>query len=220
VTDGSRFADRADAGRQLGARLAGRPRPGALVLGLPRGGVVVAAEVAAALGAELDLLAVAKLRLPGTPELAMGAVAAVGGTVHAVRVEQVLARAGVTEEEFARARAAAAAGLRRRAAELRGDRPVPAPGGRPVVLVDDGLATGATVRAAVAALRARAPASLTVAVPVGAAAPLAALREVVDELVCLREPDDFRSVDQVYADFSETADAEVRAALAAAPPGS
>jgi len=219
-----RFADRADAGRRLAERLATRPRPGALVLGLPRGGVVVAAEVARALGAPLDLLVVAKLRLPGRPELAMGAVAAVAGggsraAVATVRVEQVLAAAGVTEEVLARARDAAAVGLPGRAAAWRGDRPPPVLAGRPLVLVDDGVATGATLRAAVVAARAQGPASLAVAVPVGAPAALAALERDVDELVCLIRPDRFRSVDQVYADFAETTDAEVRAALAAAPAG-
>jgi putative phosphoribosyl transferase len=219
VTAGGRFADRADAGRQLGARLADRPRPGALVLGLPRGGVVVAAEVARALDAPLDLLVVAKLRLPGLPELAMGAVAAVAGAVGAVRVEEVLAGAGVPDAEFDRARDAAVAGLPRRAAALRGNRPEPVLADRPLVLVDDGLATGATVRAAVAAARAHGPAALTVAVPVGAPGPLAAVRREVDELVCLRHPDAFRFVDQFYDDFAQTSDAEVRAALRAAPPG-
>jgi putative phosphoribosyl transferase len=224
VTPGDRFADRADAGRRLGARLAERPRPGALVLGLPRGGVLVAAEVARALGAPLDLLVVAKLRLPGHPELAMGAVAAVAGggsgaPVATVRVEQVLAAAGVAEEVFARARDAAAAGLPGRAAAWRGDRRPPVLAGRPLVLVDDGVATGATLRAAVGAARAQGPATLAVAVPVGSVAALAALEREVDELVCLTRPEMFRSVDQVYADFSETTDAEVRAALAAAPAG-
>jgi predicted phosphoribosyltransferase len=216
VTAPRRFADRADAGRRLGARLADRPRPGALVLGLPRGGVVVAAGVARALGAPLDVVVVAKLRAPGRPELAMGAVAAAGDAVRTVRVEQVLAELHVPEEELRRVRDAAVAGLRGRAAALRGDRPAPVLAGRPVVLVDDGMATGATVRAAVAAARAGSPASVTVAVPVGAGEPLAALRREVDEVVCLLEPARFRSVDQVYDDFEQTTDDEVRAALAAA----
>jgi predicted phosphoribosyltransferase len=219
VTAGGRFADRADAGRQLGARLGALPRPGTLVLGLPRGGVVVAAGVAAALGAPLDLLVVAKLRAPGRPELAMGAVAAVAGAVATVRVEEVVAGAGVADDVFARSRDAAVAGLRRREADLRGGRPGPELAGRPLVLVDDGLATGATVRAAVAAARACRPAVLAVAVPVGAAEPLAALCREVDEVVCLLQPERFRSVDQVYDDFAQTSDAEVRAALAAAAPG-
>jgi predicted phosphoribosyltransferase len=189
------------------------------VLGLPRGGVVVAAGVAAALDAPLDLLVVAKLRVPGNPELAMGAVAAVAGTVRSVRVPRVLEAARVPEEVLARARDAAVATLRQREAALRGDRPACALAGRPVVLVDDGLATGATLRAAVAAARAVHPASLTVAVPVGAPGPLAELRAEVDEVVSLLQPEGFRSVGQAYGDFAETSDAEVRVALAAAPPG-
>ena len=156
------------------------------MLGLPRGGVPVAAGVARALGAPLDVLVVAKLRVPGCPELAMGAVAAVAGAVGAVRVEEVVAPPASPEDVLARARDEAVAGLRRRAAALRGDRPGPVLAGRPVVLVDDGLATGATVRAAVAAARSHAPSTLTVAVPVGAPGALAAVRREVDELVCLR----------------------------------
>jgi predicted phosphoribosyltransferase len=212
------FADRADAGRQLGARLAERPRPGAVVLGLPRGGVVVGAGVAAALGAPLDLLAVRKIGFPGRPELAMGAVAAVAGAVETVRVEDVLATSPVPGAVFDRAREAEVAELRRREAAYRGDRPALELRGRPVVLVDDGLATGATMRAAVAAARGCAPAALTVAVPVGAPRPLAALRAEVEEVVALLEPASFRSVDQAYDDFSATADAEVRAALGDGPP--
>lgn len=213
------FADRADAGRQLGARLAERPRPGAVVLGLPRGGVVVAAGVAAALGAPLDLLAVRKIGFPGRAELAMGAVASVAGVVETVRVEEVLAASPVPEEVFDRAREAEVAELRRRESAYRGERPPQELRGRAVVLVDDGLATGATMRAAVAAARGCAPAALTVAVPVGAPGPLAELRAEVDEVVCLQQPEGFRSVGQAYGDFAETSDAEVRAALAAAPPG-
>jgi putative phosphoribosyl transferase len=213
-----RFADRADAGRQLGARLAERPRPGAVVLGLPRGGVVVAAGVAAALGAPLDLLAVRKIGCPGRAELAMGAVAAVAGVVETVRVEEVLAASPVREEVFGRVREVEVAELRRREAAYRGDRPPLELRGRPVVLVDDGMATGATMRAAVAAARGRAPAALTVAVPVGASRPLARLRAEVEEVVALLEPADFRSVDQAYDDFSPTADAEVRAAMRGGPP--
>jgi predicted phosphoribosyltransferase len=127
-----------------------------------------------------------------------------------------VAAAGVPEEVLARVRDEAVAGLRDRAVALRGDRPPPVLAGRPVVLVDDGLATGATVRAAVAAARAHAPSTLTVAVPVGAPGALAAVRQAVDELVCLRQPAAFRSVDQFYDDFAETSDADVRSALAAA----
>jgi putative phosphoribosyl transferase len=214
--DHRRFADRRDAGRALGAELAGRDElaHGApVVLGLPRGGVVVAAEVATALGAPLDVLVVRKLGLPWQPELAMGAIAAVGDAVETVRTEKVIERAGVEQHTFDEVRGEELAELRRREAAYRGDRlPVPITG-RPVVVVDDGLATGATMRAAVRALRGQRPARITVAVPVGSAATCADLAALVDDVVCLRTPSGFRAVGQAYADFAPTSDDEVRAAL-------
>lgn len=210
----SRFADRADAGRRLGQALVDRwPGQPVVVLGLPRGGVPVAAEVAAALGAPLDVLVVRKLGVPWQPELAMGAVA--GGGVRfvdsavvrqlAVPADQVEA---VTRRELVE--------LERRERAYRDDRP-PAPvAGRVVVLVDDGLATGATVRAAVKAVRAAGPARVVVAVPVGAPKGCRALREVADEVVCLEEPDRFVAVGAWYDDFGQTGDDEVRRLLSAA----
>jgi putative phosphoribosyl transferase len=210
-----RFADRRDAGRELGAALRERVSGHPIVLGLPRGGVVVAAEVAAALAAPLDVLVVRKLGLPWQPELAMGALAAVGDDVETVRVPAVLTRVAVREDTFEEVRREELAELRRREREYRGERPPPALRGRTVVLVDDGLATGATMQAAVAAVRRQEPAAVVVAVPVGSALTCARLAEDVDDVVCLATPAEFRAVGQAYGDFAPTDDAEVRAALAA-----
>ncbi len=212
------FADRHDAGRQLAARLTDPARApavpldgGALVLGLPRGGVLVAAEVAAALGAELDVVAVRKLGAPARPELAMGALAAVGEVVE-VAVAEVRAR--VDAGAAAAVRRAELAELHRRRAAYRGDRAPPAVAGRTVVLVDDGLATGATMRAALAAVRRAGPAAVVVvAVPV--CAPGVALD--ADAVVCLVAPRPFGAVGRWYADFGQVTDDEVRAALAGRP---
>ena len=211
------FADRREAGRALGERLAAEPRENAVVLGLPRGGAVVAAAAAAVLGAPVDLLLVRKLGLPGQPELAMGAIAGSGEVVHTVRSEDVIARAGVGPDAFDRVRAAELAELRRREAAYRGDRPPVPVRGRPVVLADDGLATGATMRAAVAAMRGSGAARITVAVPVGSPRACARLAGEADEMVCLWAPEGFRAVQQGYADFAPTSDDEVRAALAGPP---
>jgi len=213
ATESRRFADRRAAGRALGERLA-PGEPGAVVLGLPRGGVIVAAEVAAALDAPLDVLVVRKLGLPWQPELAMGAIAGVGDAVETVTTDVVLAKAHVDGETFEAVRREELAELRRRETAYRGERPSVAVRGRPVVLVDDGLATGATMRAAVAAARRQDPARITVAVPVGSPATVAELAPDVDEVVCLSSPSSFRAVGQGYADFAPTSDDEVRAALA------
>jgi predicted phosphoribosyltransferase len=210
---GRRFADRRDAGQALAAALRDDdPLRDPVVLGLPRGGVVVAAEVAAALGAPLDVVLVRKLGLPEQPELAMGAIAAVGDAVETVRTVAA-ARGGAAAFEAVRERELAE--LRRRERTYRaGLEPVPL-AGRDVVLVDDGLATGATVRAAVAAVRGQGPASLTVAVPVGSPRACRELQPEVDRLVCLEAPGTFRAVGQAYCDFTATEDEEVVAALAA-----
>jgi predicted phosphoribosyltransferase len=206
-----RFADRRDAGRALAAAIRDdTDLRDPVVLGLPRGGVVVAAEVAAALGAPLDVVLVRKLGLPEQPELAMGAIAAAGDSVETVRTV-VAARGG--EAAFEAVRDQELAELRRREHTYRAGR-LPEPlGGRPVVLVDDGLATGATVRAAVAAVRRQRPASVTVAVPVGSPRVCAELAPDVDRVVCLEAPVSFRAVGQAYRDFSATSDEEVVAAL-------
>ena len=211
------FADRREAGRALGARLTEELQPRnedhVVVLGLPRGGVVVAAEVARALEAPLDVLVVGKIGLPRQPELAMGAVAAVGDAVETVRSEAVLSRVDVDPETFEAVRQRELTELRRREAAYRAGRPVVQVTGREVVLVDDGLATGATMRAAIAALRRQEPARLIVAVPVGSPATCEELSPAVDGLVCLWAPASFRAVGQGYADFSPTTDDEVRTAL-------
>src|SRR3954447_3510711 len=214
------FADRRDAGRALGAALAERLGGAADVvgLGLPRGGVVVAAEVAAALHAALDLVAVRKLGLPWQPELAMGAIAAAGDAVEAVRSEQVLARVHVDPESFEAVRQRELTELRRREQAYRGVRPPVPLTGRTVVVVDDGLATGATMRAAVAAVRRSAPARVLVAVPVGSPNTCAALATAVDDVVCLWAPSSFSAVRQGYRDFAPTSDDEVREALATGAP--
>jgi putative phosphoribosyl transferase len=160
------------------------------------------------------VLVVRKLGLPWQPELAMGAIAAVGDVVETVRAEQVLRAGRVEAAVFAEVRDDELQELRRREAAYRGGRPGAAVRGRCVLLVDDGLATGSTMRAAVAAVRRQAPARIVVAVPVGSPSTCAALAEEVDELVCLAEPPDFRAVGQAYADFASTSDDEVREAMA------
>lgn len=209
-----RFEDRRDAGRRL-APLLDRTRDGDLVvLALPRGGVPVGYEVARALEAPLDVLVVRKLGVPGHEELAMGAVAAGG-----VRVlnEEVLSLAGVRDEDLAEATEREREELERRERAYREGRPPVPVAGRDVVVVDDGLATGATMRAAVEALRELGPASITVAVPVGSEEALASLRGVADDVVCAIAPRWFRAVGEWYEDFGQTGDDEVRELLADAP---
>ena len=211
------FRDRADAGRQLLSGLgAYRGRPDLLVLGLPRGGIPVAYEVARGLGAPLDVFVVRKLGVPGQEELAMGAIATGGvrvvnrDVVDALRIPpDVLDRAAVEETRE----------LERRERSYRGERPEPQVKGRTVILVDDGLATGSTMRAAVAALRQQGPARVIVAVPVAAPSTCAELGREVEEIVCLATPEPFMAVGRFYHDFSQTTDDEVRERLAAARAG-
>lgn len=202
------YQNRSDAGRRLAARLAHRAGdPSLLVLGLPRGGVPVAAEVAEALGAPLDVYVVRKLGVPGQRELAMGAIASGG-----VRVmnERVLVAAGVTPEEVEEVFREEERELERRERALRGDRPAPDVEERTVVLVDDGIATGSTMRAAIAALRARGAGTVVVAVPIAASETCAEFAEEVDEIVCAATPDPVRAISLWYEDFEQTTDAEVR----------
>jgi putative phosphoribosyl transferase len=200
------FRDRPDAGRQLASRLAGyRPRT-PLVLALPRGGLPVAFEVARALDAPLDLVVTRKLGAPGQPELAIGAIAEGGVTLLNERIVGLL---GVTDDEIARAVAREGVELERRARLYREGRPPPEVRGRVVLLVDDGIATGATARAALRAVRENGPASLVLAVPVCAPDSLAVLTEEADEVVCLAAPEDFYAVGQFYDRFDQTTDAEV-----------
>jgi putative phosphoribosyl transferase len=202
------FRDRRDAGRQLGKALA--PRPDALVLGLPRGGIPVAFEVARALGAPLDVFLVRKLGVPGHEELAMGAIASDGIQV---LNDDVVQHLGLSPQTIARVRAVEEEELRRREREYRGTRPPVSLTGRTVILVDDGLATGSTMRAAAAAVRQKKPARIVVAVPVGAPNTCTELRREADEVVCLQSPAGFHAVGQFYDNFAQTTDEEVNALL-------
>jgi putative phosphoribosyl transferase len=211
------FADRARAGAALAGRLAAYAHlPGLVVLALPRGGVPVAAPVAAALAAPLDVLVVRKLGLPGQPELAMGALAGIGGEVDSVLNQRVLDAARVPAADLAVVREVELAELRRREAAFRRELPALPVADRTVVVVDDGAATGSTVRAAVAALRRHHPARVVVALPVCPPDTAAALAREADELVCLRVPRRFHAVGLEYADFDPPADADVLALLRAA----
>ena len=213
-----RFADRVEAGRSLGAlvaaRLADPVASPAVVLGLPRGGVPVAAEVARAVNAPLDVLLVRKIGVPGQPELAMGAVAAIGDVVEVVKNEVVVGRLRIPDQVFRAVLDEELVELRRRTVAYRGDRPAPDLGGRTVIVVDDGLATGSTMRAAAAAVRRRKPAAVIVAVPVGATDTCARLRAEVDDVICALSPHPFRAVHQGYDDFTQTTDGQVLACLA------
>jgi putative phosphoribosyl transferase len=208
------FRDRTEAGQVLAQELgAYARREGVIVLALPRGGVPVAFEVARALQAPLDLFVVRKLGVPGHEELAMGAIA--GGGVLVIE-PSVIQDLGIPPDVVADVAAREEQERLRREREYRGDRPEPDVRGRTVVLVDDGLATGSTMRAAVAALRKLQPARIVVAVPVAAPAACADLAPEVDEIVCARTPEPFRSVGSWYLEFSQTTDEEVRDLLARA----
>jgi len=205
------FRDRRGAGRALARSLeAYRERSDVIVLGLPRGGVPVAFEVADALGAPLDVFVVRKLGLPEHPELAMGAIASGG-----VRVlnHPVILEAGVTAEQVETVAREEQAELERRLREYRGKHPPLDVRDLTVLLVDDGLATGSTLRAAIAALHELEPSWIAVAVPVGAKDTCLELRGEVDELVCAHEPAQFVAVGSFYEDFAQTSDAEVHALL-------
>lgn len=207
------FADRAAAGKALADRLIGyRGDPTLLVLGLPRGGVPVAAEVARALHAPLDVLIVRKLGVPGHEELAMGAVASGGARVLNMQTVHDL---GISSSAIAAVEARERQEISRREAQYRGNAPPLDVRGRTVILVDDGLATGSTMRAAALALRAQKPRRIIGAAPVAAADVCRAMREVVDDMVCLETPADFFAVGRWYDDFRQTSDEDVRAALLA-----
>ncbi len=219
VTDGyrgrMRFRDRTHAGRVLGARLRGGYAGSAdlLVLGLPRGGVPVAFEVARELEGQLDVFVVRKLGVPGHEELAMGALAS--GCIRVLN-DTVVAELEIDDEMIARAVATENAELERRERAYRGDRvPVDATG-RTVILVDDGLATGSTMRAAALAVREQEPERLVVAVPVAAEQICDEFRADVDEIVCALTPEPFYAVGLWYEDFAPTSDDEVRELLARA----
>jgi putative phosphoribosyl transferase len=206
------YDDRRQAGRLLAERLDGYAGTAdLLVLALPRGGVAVGFEVAHALHAALDVFVVRKLGYPGHEEYAMGAIASGG-----VRVMNIEPRLAVPDAAVAQVVRREEAELARREQLYRGERPAPALGGRAVIVVDDGLATGSTMRAAVAAIRQQRPARLVVAVPLGAAHTCETLRREVDDLVCPAMPEPFHAVGLWYRDFPQTSDAEVRELLEAA----
>ena len=210
----ARYRNRTEAGRVLAERLRGYAGRGDIVvLALPRGGVPVGYEVARALRAPLDVFIVRKLGLPSHPELAIGAIASGG-----VRVVDrgALRRFGVTDQELAALAAAEQRELERRERLYRGDRPPPDIAGKTAILIDDGLATGATMAAATGALRAQRAARLVVAVPVAAPETCDAFQDLVDEIVCAATPEPFYAVGLWYEDFSETSDDEVRGLLARA----
>lgn len=210
----TRFRDRVDAGRVLARKLDRyRGRPDLLVLALPRGGVPVAFEVARELGAPLDVFVVRKLGMPGHEEYAIGAIASGG-----VRIinEEAITAFGVTDDEIEAVTAAESAELERRERRYRDGRPPPEIAGKTVILVDDGLATGSTMRAAVEALREEGPARLVVAVPTAAPETCHEIGRLVDDMVCAMTPEPFYAVGLWYDDFGQTTDEEVHDLLALA----
>jgi putative phosphoribosyl transferase len=205
-----RFKDRGDAGQQLARMLTHLHGQNVIVLGLPRGGLAVAYEVAHHLGAPLDVLNVRKIGVPWHPELAMGAVAA--GGVRVLNDEIILAT-GVTQNVLDEETALQRSEIDRREELYRGGRPALALAGRVVVLVDDGIASGATVRAAIAVVRAQHPARLVLAAPVAQASVAAELAQEVDELVCVRKPADLYAISVWYDTFPQLTDRDVRTIL-------
>jgi putative phosphoribosyl transferase len=208
----SQFKDRRAAGRLLAEALrtyAGRED--LLVFALPRGGVPVGYEVAKELGAELDVLIVRKLGVPRQPEVAMGAISS-GDAIYLN--EQIIKLAEIGPREIEEVLERERRELARRESAYRGSRPIPKVAGRTVIVVDDGIATGASMRAALLALRGKKPERIVVAVPVAPADAREWFRDVADEFVCVLSPNGFQAVGQFYEDFSETQDGEVRALLA------
>jgi putative phosphoribosyl transferase len=207
------FTNRTDAGRKLASRLAGYRDRRPAILALPRGGVPVAAEVAAALDAPLDLILVRKIGVPFEPELAMGAVVD-GSTPIVVRNEDVIRSAGVTESEFDAVRDREIDEIERRRRRYIGGRARIDIAARDAIVVDDGIATGATTRAALHATRLRGPSRLVLAVPVGPTNTIAALRAEADEVVCLEAHVAFTAIGFFYDDFRQVTDQDVIELLA------
>ena len=210
------FIDRTDAGRQLAKALARYKAQRPVVLALPRGGVPVAAEVATVLDAPLDLILVRKIGVPFQPELAMGAVVD-GREPVIVRNEDVISLTGVSEQEFTATCDQQLAEIERRRKLYLGDRPHPQIAGRTVIVVDDGIATGATTRAALQAIRMRKPSKLVLAVPVAPTESLKELRGEADEIICLEDYEDFGAIGLFYSDFRQVSDTEVIEILARHP---
>jgi putative phosphoribosyl transferase len=200
------FVDRGDAGRRLGQRLQYLRGEDVVVLGLPRGGVQVAAEVAVALGAPLDVVVVRKLGVPGQPELAMGAIGE-GGV--RVLVPETVRRAGVTDDALADVERRERAELQRRIQRFRGDRPRLSLIGRTAVVVDDGIATGSTALAACQIARAQGATRVVLAVPVAPFTWTRELHEAADELIALATPRLLRAIGEWYTDFSQSTDEDV-----------
>lgn len=203
---GEPFRDRVEAGRLLGEELEGRNLPRAVVLGIPRGGVIVAREVARAIGADLDVLIARKLGAPGNPELAIGAVAENGRIFIDKRLALMV---GADDAYVEREKEEQLQEIARRAERYREVRPKVALAERPVIVTDDGVATGATVQAALRAVRQEAPTRVILALPVGPEDSLRRLAEEADEVLCLRVPAFFAAVGQFYERFTQTADEEL-----------
>ena len=210
------FIDRTDAGRQLAKALARYKAQRPVVLALPRGGVPVAAEVATVLDAPLDLILVRKIGVPFQPELAMGAVVD-GREPVIVRNEDVISLTGLSEQEFNATCDQQLAEIERRRKLYLGNRPHPLIAGRTVIVVDDGIATGATTRAALQAIRMRKPSKLVLAVPVAPTESLKELRGEADEIICLEDYEDFGAIGLFYSDFRQVSDTEVIEILARHP---
>ena len=202
------FRNRSDAGRQLAKALAGYKDQQPVILALPRGGVPVAAQVAAALNAPLDLILVRKIGVPFQPELAMGAVVD-GGVPIVVRNEDVIRLAGIDESEFKAVCDEELAEIERRRQRYLGSRKHVDVSGRTAIVIDDGIATGATTRAALRATRMRKPKRLVLAVPVAPTESLSALHGDADDVICLEDHEPFGAIGVFYADFSQVADEEV-----------
>lgn len=210
------FIDRNDAGLQLAKALASYKRQKPVVLALPRGGVPVATKVAEVLNAPLDLLLVRKIGVPFQPELAMGAVVD-GPAPLTVRNEDVITLSGVSERDFSAIRDQELAEIERRRKTYLGNRPHPELAARTVIVVDDGIATGATTRAALQAVRMRKPSKLILAVPVAPTATLQKLKSEADEIICLEDYEDFGAIGLFYSDFRQVSDTEVTELLARHP---
>jgi putative phosphoribosyl transferase len=206
------FRDRSEAGRRLAVELAKFKGEDSVIFALPRGGAPVAAPIALALGAPLDLVLVRKIGVPYQPELAMGAVAD-GGSPLIVRNEDVIQMAGVSEKEFEKVRQRELEEIERRRRLYLGERPRPEARGRVAIVVDDGIATGATTRAALRAVRLRQPKKLVLAVPVAPPDAIESLRSESDEVICLETHENFGAIGFFYEDFRQIEDNEVVAIL-------